>query len=85
VKSGGDFEDILADDTPAIWASNRPSKGGETGAMLARIIDRAAKLRAERSAAPSRKKAPSSTGLPRKRRAAAPTAGKRAPSSRRKT
>ena len=31
VKSGGDFEDILAADTPAIWKSNRPAKGGATG------------------------------------------------------
>src|SRR6266850_1151239 len=48
VKSGGDFEDILAEDTPAIWRSNRPAKGGEAGAMLAQIIERAAKLKTER-------------------------------------
>jgi bifunctional non-homologous end joining protein LigD len=29
VKSGGDFEDILAEDTPAISVSSRPAKGGE--------------------------------------------------------
>src|SRR5688572_17451164 len=46
VKSGGDFEDILAEDTPAVWHSNRPAKGGEAGAMLATIIERAAKLKA---------------------------------------
>ena len=51
VKSDGDFEDILAEDTPAVWASHRPAQGGETGAMLAKIIERAAKLKAERSAA----------------------------------
>ena len=44
VKSDGDFEDILAEDTPAVWTSNRPAKGGEAGAMLAKIIERAAKL-----------------------------------------
>ena len=49
VKSNGDFEDILADDTPAIWQSNRPAKGGDAGEMLATIIERAAKLKAERS------------------------------------
>jgi bifunctional non-homologous end joining protein LigD len=38
VKSGGDFEDILAEDTPAVWQSNRPAKGGDAGAMLATII-----------------------------------------------
>jgi bifunctional non-homologous end joining protein LigD len=48
VKSDGDFEDILAEDTPAIWTSNRPAKGGEAGAMLAKIIERAAKLKESR-------------------------------------
>ena len=50
VKSDGDFEDILGEDTPAIWQSHRPAKGGDAGAMLATIIDRAAKLKAERGA-----------------------------------
>jgi bifunctional non-homologous end joining protein LigD len=48
VKSDGDFEDILAGDTPDIWRSNRPAKGGDTGAMFAEIIERAAKLKAAR-------------------------------------
>jgi bifunctional non-homologous end joining protein LigD len=54
VKSGGDFEDILANDTPAVWMSNkpaRPAQGGEAGVLLADIIERAAKLKAERGAA----------------------------------
>ena len=55
VKSNGDFEDILAEDTPAVWVSNRPAKGGEAGAMLATIIERAAKLKAARDATPSRR------------------------------
>jgi len=42
VKSDGDLEDILASDTPAVWLSNRPAKGGETGALLAELIERAA-------------------------------------------
>jgi bifunctional non-homologous end joining protein LigD len=42
VKSGGDFEDILAEDTPAIWKSHRPAKGGATGKMLEEIIQKAA-------------------------------------------
>src|SRR6476646_8697809 len=46
VKSGGDFEDILAEDTPDVWRSNRPAKGGDAGAMLAKIIERAAVLKA---------------------------------------
>ncbi len=63
VKSDGDFEDILAEDTPAIWRSNRPAKGGEAPAMLATIIERAARLKAKRqephkeSAKPRRKTA----------------------------
>jgi bifunctional non-homologous end joining protein LigD len=50
VKSDGDFEDILAADNPNIWVSNRPAKGGETGAMLAAIIKKAAALKAARGA-----------------------------------
>jgi bifunctional non-homologous end joining protein LigD len=52
VKSEGDFEDILGADTPAVWISNRPAKGGEAGAMLAEIIERVAKQKARK--APSR-------------------------------
>ena len=52
VKSDGDLEDILADDNPAIWTSNRPAKGGETGAMFAEIIERAAKIKAGRAKKP---------------------------------
>jgi len=54
VKSGGDFEDILAEDTPAVWQSHRPAKGGDAGAMLATIIERAAALKAGKSASASR-------------------------------
>ena len=61
VKSDGDFEDILAEDTPAVWTSNRPAKGGETGAMLATIIERAAKLKAKR-ASPAHKSTASHEG-----------------------
>ena len=55
VKSNGEFEDILAEKTPAIWRSNRPAKGGEAGAMLAQIIERAAKLKTERDEGQPRK------------------------------
>jgi bifunctional non-homologous end joining protein LigD len=54
VKSNGDFEDILAEDTPAVWISHRPTKGGETGEMLATIIERAAKLRAAKADRPGK-------------------------------
>jgi bifunctional non-homologous end joining protein LigD len=48
VKSDGDFEDILAQDTPEVWLSNRPTKSGEAGEMLAKIIERAEALKAKK-------------------------------------
>src|SRR5438876_7907531 len=33
VKSEGDFEDILVEDTPAVWTSNRAAKGDEGRAV----------------------------------------------------
>jgi len=49
VKSQGDFAEILSEDNPDIWRSNRPAKGGETGAMFEKIIARALEMRSERS------------------------------------
>src|SRR5581483_4853025 len=49
VKSGGDFEDILGADAPDVWLTNRPTKGGDAGAMLAKIIEKAVKLKSEKS------------------------------------
>jgi bifunctional non-homologous end joining protein LigD len=57
VKSDGDFEDILAADKPDVWQSNRPAKGGEAGAMLATIIERAARLKAGEASVPASDKA----------------------------
>jgi len=80
VKSEGDFEDILAADNPEIWVSNRPAKGGDTGAMLARIIERAAALKAGPSGAagmrasaetPARTSAPRARAASRKRKTGA--------------
>ena len=48
VKSNQDFHEILADDNPDIWRTNRPVEGGETGAFLKSIIEKAALLKAER-------------------------------------
>ena len=45
VKSEGDFADILSQDNPDVWRSNRPAKGGETGALFERIVKRALELR----------------------------------------
>jgi bifunctional non-homologous end joining protein LigD len=45
VKSHGDFADILSQENPDIWHSNRPAAGGEAGALFQRIITRALELR----------------------------------------
>ena len=89
VKSGGNFEDILAADNPDIWVSHRPApaKGGETGAMLAEIIRKAAALKGggsaaapAREAAPKRRAAKTSSAKPAspKRGTAKPRAAKTA-------
>ena len=71
VKSGGDFADILAADNPAVWTTNRPAKGGETGAMLSAIIAQAAAIKAERDATTSTARARST-----KTRSATPASAK---------
>ena len=48
VKAGGDFADILAQDQPDIWTSNRPARSGEAGQMFQTIIGRALAIKAER-------------------------------------
>jgi bifunctional non-homologous end joining protein LigD len=75
VKSDGDFEDILAQDAPAVWLTNRPAKTGDAGALLARIIERAAQLKARRASAaartkPGRRAATRSTGRAQSRKTA---------------
>src|SRR5262249_45697839 len=69
VKSDGDFEDILAEDTPAVWQSHRPAKGGDAGEMLARIIERAAALKASR-ATPAKSARAAAAATPPKKAAA---------------
>ena len=54
----GDLADILAQDDPAIWTSNRPAEGGETGAMFQKIIERALALRGETAKGAKKKAAP---------------------------
>ena len=56
VKSGGDFAEILAQENPDIWRSNRPARTGETGAMFERIIARAREMRSQPAAPPRRRK-----------------------------
>jgi bifunctional non-homologous end joining protein LigD len=66
VKSEGDFEDILAADNPDVWISHRPAEGGEAGAMLAKIIERAAALKAGRAPTPEATRTPAAAKTPRK-------------------
>jgi bifunctional non-homologous end joining protein LigD len=49
VKSNQDLHEILAEDNPDVWRTNRPVEGGETGAMLREIIQKAAALKAEKA------------------------------------
>jgi bifunctional non-homologous end joining protein LigD len=70
VKSDGDFEDILGEDTPAVWQSNRPAKGGDAGAMLAEIIERAAQLKASRTTAAPRASRATAAAKPKAKRSA---------------
>lgn len=56
VKSGQDFHEILADDDPSVWRTNRPVEGGATGAMLHDVIQKAARLKAERLDGPKASK-----------------------------
>jgi len=59
VKSEGDFADILAADDPMIWTTSRPAKTGETGTMLARIIQEAARRKA--AGRPTKRQSPKKT------------------------
>src|SRR5262245_61324284 len=74
VKSDGDFEDILGGEAPAVWQSHRPAKGGEAGAMLAKIIERAAKLKAGSA---SETEAPAKKAAPKTAKAKAPSKKKK--------
>jgi bifunctional non-homologous end joining protein LigD len=81
VKSDGDFEDILAEDTPAVWQSHRPAKGGDAGAMLAQIIERAAALKAGKAAGAKARRT-TEAAEPAAKPAKATKAGKAAKSAR---
>jgi bifunctional non-homologous end joining protein LigD len=75
VKSDQDFPEILAEDNPDIWRTNRPVSGGETGAMLRAIIERAAAIKAERRAA----REPAATSPAPRTLASAKTTARKAP------
>jgi bifunctional non-homologous end joining protein LigD len=53
VKTGFDFPEILAEENPAVWQTNRT--GGATNAMLREIIEQAAELKLSRHNAAARK------------------------------
>ncbi len=76
VKSGGDFAEILAEGNPDVWRSNRPAKGGETGAMFERIIARALEMRSPGAVATRTTPAPKPATVPAARTAARKTARK---------
>src|SRR5689334_18800685 len=57
VKSDADFPEILAADNPDVWKTTRPAGGGETGALLRDIIEKAAKIKSERVEKPAKKTA----------------------------
>ena len=72
VKTEGDFADILSQDNPDVWRSNRPAEGGDTGKLFQSIITRALALKEERegkNAAPQKKAAAPAKPAARKRAA----------------
>jgi bifunctional non-homologous end joining protein LigD len=76
VKSEFDFHEILADDEPAIWETNRPAATGESGKRFEKIIQQAAELKA------GRKSGTASTRAPRAKKAARGTKRAKKPSKR---
>jgi bifunctional non-homologous end joining protein LigD len=72
VKSEGDFADILSQDNPDIWRSNRPAEGGDTGKLFQSIITRALALQAEREGKGTT--APKQPAAPKKAAAKKPVA-----------
>ena len=88
VKSDGDFADILAADRPDVWVSHKPApaRGGEAGEMLAKIIERAAALKAGRETPGGAASAKATASLAEaKRRRGAPRAQKKTTTPKKKT
>jgi bifunctional non-homologous end joining protein LigD len=77
VKSDGDFADILAEDNPAIWHTNRPAKGGDTGEAFEKIIARAVEIKAARTGGAAQEKKEKSADAPKKKAASKPSTPKR--------
>jgi bifunctional non-homologous end joining protein LigD len=51
VKTKGDFADILAQEDPDVWRSERPARTGDTGRMFDRIVRQAMEMKAGRGGA----------------------------------
>jgi len=79
VKSEGDFAEILADGNPEIWTSNRPAQGGETGAMFAKIVERALQMKGKDTKEAKDAKEPKDAKVPKaaKRASAAKPAARK--------
>ena len=60
VKSGGDFVDVLEQEAPNLWTSNRAASS--RAPALLKIVERAVKLREEREAKAAAPAPPGSTG-----------------------
>ena len=85
VKSNQDFPEILASDNPDVWTSHRPApaQGGETGAMLREIIEKAAAIKA--GVASPATSAPAATSAGRKKPATKKPAPKSTRAARKRT
>ena len=71
-----DFAEILSGKTPDLWHSNAPAKGGDTGAMFKKIIERAMSMKAPAKSSPAKasKKAKAKAPPPKSKAAAKPKA-----------
>ncbi len=81
VKSGGDFADILSQNNPEIWVSNRPARGGQAGDLFEKIVTRALGMRDEKRAAPAASSAEITETPAQKKK----TAARKRPNAARKT
>ena len=81
VKSGGDFADILSEDNPDVWRSNRPAEGGDTGTLFKRIIARAIELREARTGASQAQEEPAAAAPARRPGSRRAVAGTRPPAA----
>ena len=87
IKSGGDFTDILAQDAPAVWKSNRAARSGS--AHMEKVITRAIEIAEENKAhAAGQAPAAASASAPKKgavKKATAPKSATKASAPARST